>query len=105
MAAQSIPCLRACLHPECSQARRAAIAVAEAQAAAPAPEVEREAGKAKTFQQASSVQQAPRGRFVPGEQQRQARGGTARSQRLAPERRQDIARRAAASRWGGKGAR
>lgn len=33
------------------------------------------------------------------------RGGRARSKNLAPEQRQDIARRAAASRWGGKGAR
>ena len=33
------------------------------------------------------------------------RGGQARSKSLAPEKRQDIARRAAASRWGGKGAR
>jgi hypothetical protein len=33
------------------------------------------------------------------------RGGTARAQALAPEQRQDIARRAASARWGGKGAR
>jgi len=34
-----------------------------------------------------------------------AGAAVARAQALAPEQRQDIARRAAASRWGGKGAR
>jgi hypothetical protein len=32
------------------------------------------------------------------------RGGIARAKSLAPEKRQDIARRAASARWGGKGA-
>ncbi len=102
MGTKSIPCAGPCRHLECSAARRKAMAEIETQTAAPEPVVAPRSG-VKLVLNARSSGRGP-GRMFTKTTGREAglRGGTVRSQRLAPEQRQDIARRAASARWGGK---
>ena len=102
-------CPRACLHPECSARRRAA-ALEPTVTIEPTPKVERKV-KVESRAGASNqdLAQAPkttprRGRGAGRRFTKATAAGAAvaRAQRLAPERRREIASRAASTRWSGK---